>query len=353
MKKTEIRPEFFLGAVGPQGFHGFFDRLQPKEQLTLYLLKTGPGCGKSTLMRRLAQKETGPAELIHCSSDPKSLDGVILRGCAVLDATPPHTLEPRCPMLTEYVVSLYDSLDPKILKEHRDTIEAMTAAGKQLHARAAVCLKAAADLLADNRRTAEAFMDRPKIEHYANRLVQHWLSSKAGKGLARMRFLSAVTPDGLVCFKNTVPTLADTILVFHDDYGACSQYLMELVKQAALEKGHHFYCCPCPLGNGQTEHLIFPELRLALLTSNRWHSFDFEGQKNIHCTRFENTELLRRHKKKLRFNEKSAGELMEQASHLQQEARKCHDRLEDSYHAAVNFDLVNAAAERLEKDLGL
>lgn len=353
MKTTKIRPEFFLGTVGAQGFHGFFNRLQPEEKLTLYLLKTGPGCGKSTLMRTLAQKETEPAELIHCSSDPKSLDGVLLRGCAVLDATAPHTMEPRCPMLTEHVVSMYDSLDSKILMEKRDIIEAMTAEGKQFHAHAAVSLRAASHLLEDNRNTVSAFMDREKIDRYADRLIRHWLAPKFKTGLARMRFLSAVTPDGFVCFKNTVPTLADTILVFHDEYGACSQYLMELVKTAALKNGYEFYCCPCPLGNGNAEHLIFPELRLALLTSNRWHTFDFEGQKNIHCIRFENKDLVRCNKNKLCFNQKAATALMVQASHLQQEARKCHDQLEEVYHSAVDFSLVNAAAERLEKALRL
>ena len=53
------------------------------------------GCGKSTLLRRIAahlEEQGETVELIHCSSDPDSLDGVICgaRKFSVVDATPPH-----------------------------------------------------------------------------------------------------------------------------------------------------------------------------------------------------------------------------------------------------------------------
>ena len=53
------------------------------------------GCGKSTLLRRIAahlEEQGETVELIHCSSDPDSLDGVICgaRKFSVVDSTPPH-----------------------------------------------------------------------------------------------------------------------------------------------------------------------------------------------------------------------------------------------------------------------
>ena len=88
--------DFYLGAVGPNGFHGYFDRLGQEEGIQLYLIKSGPGCGKSTMMRGIAQAATLPVERIHCSSDPDSLDGVILPKpfAAVLDATAPQEIVP-------------------------------------------------------------------------------------------------------------------------------------------------------------------------------------------------------------------------------------------------------------------
>ena len=73
---------FFLGANSPQGFYSLYDQLIPPERArAVYILKGGPGCGKSSLMRRVAQRaqEAGdPGECICCSGDPDSLDAVVL-----------------------------------------------------------------------------------------------------------------------------------------------------------------------------------------------------------------------------------------------------------------------------------
>ena len=74
--------QYFLGANSPQGFYSLYDQLIcPEQARAIYILKGGPGCGKSTLMRRvgaLAEQAGVPVEYIICSGDPASLDGVIL-----------------------------------------------------------------------------------------------------------------------------------------------------------------------------------------------------------------------------------------------------------------------------------
>ena len=57
-----------------------------------YIIKGGPGCGKSTLMRRIAHEaeQRGlEVEYYDCSSDPDSLDGIVLPslGIAMFDGT--------------------------------------------------------------------------------------------------------------------------------------------------------------------------------------------------------------------------------------------------------------------------
>lgn len=41
--------DFFLGATTPAGFKGYFTQLAREPGVQLYLIKSGPGCGKSTL----------------------------------------------------------------------------------------------------------------------------------------------------------------------------------------------------------------------------------------------------------------------------------------------------------------
>lgn len=91
---------YFLGANSPQGFYSLYDQLiDPAQAEAIYILKGGPGCGKSSLMHRVAQRaeEAGePVEYIHCSGDPSSLDAILLpsRRAAVVDGTAPHGTAP-------------------------------------------------------------------------------------------------------------------------------------------------------------------------------------------------------------------------------------------------------------------
>ena len=50
---------FFLGANSPGGFYSLYDQLIDREQAEeLYILKGGPGCGKSSLMQPLSSAAT-------------------------------------------------------------------------------------------------------------------------------------------------------------------------------------------------------------------------------------------------------------------------------------------------------
>lgn len=88
--------EFLLGANTPQGFVSRFDQLaDPADGWREFVIKGGPGTGKSTLMRNIAgalSPYSPHMELIHCSSDVDSLDGVIFHDLkiAIADGTLPH-----------------------------------------------------------------------------------------------------------------------------------------------------------------------------------------------------------------------------------------------------------------------
>ena len=96
MKTEKNDVDFFMGANTPDGFYSLYCELQlPQEGIRRYLIKGGAGTGKSSLMKRAAMEFWGQdemIEMIHCSSDPNSLDGVILHTgrASIVDATPPQ-----------------------------------------------------------------------------------------------------------------------------------------------------------------------------------------------------------------------------------------------------------------------
>ena len=82
---------FFLGANTPNGFTSLFADCYTKS-FTVFILKGTPGSGKSTMMKKIAATFPLSHELIYCSSDPDSLDGIIFPNekICVLDGTSPH-----------------------------------------------------------------------------------------------------------------------------------------------------------------------------------------------------------------------------------------------------------------------
>lgn len=88
---------YFLGANTPQGFYSLYNEWIDQKKTTFYVLKGGPGCGKSTLMKKIGEKleaDGAQVEYIICSGDPDSLDGIYLpeKQVAIVDGTSPQAM---------------------------------------------------------------------------------------------------------------------------------------------------------------------------------------------------------------------------------------------------------------------
>ena len=348
--------DFFLGTTTPAGFHGYFQELGQEPGMQLYLIKSGPGCGKSTMMKQLARLSSGPVQRIHCSSDPDSLDGVVFcdRKAAIVDATAPHTMEPLAPGADEVVVSLYHTLSVEALHSHREEIQALFARNASLRSRAARYIASAGSLLLDSRRAEACSTDFEKARRYVKRLSARLLPRKGGAGSEQIRLLSAITPQGPIFYTDTIRSLADRYIVFRDEYGAASRFLMEQIHAEALARGYDIITCPCALHpEDKIDHILIPSLRLAFITDNSWHPAALPGQQAVRCTRFLDRSNLSGFRARLRFNSRAAQELIQQATALMASAKSCHDELESYYRASVDFDTVEQITRDCARVLGL
>ena len=122
--------KYFAAANGYTGFRSYFDRIFDSRKFDgIYVLKGGPGTGKSTLMKNIAKESIKRGYLyeeIYCSSDPSSLDGVTVESekghFAILDGTAPHERDAVFPGAIDYIVNLGESFIIEILKARRDEI---------------------------------------------------------------------------------------------------------------------------------------------------------------------------------------------------------------------------------------
>lgn len=350
---------FFLGANTPGGFRSFFDELYyPEEGWKLYIIKGGPGTGKSSLMKRIAaecDKRGYYCERIYCSSDPASLDGVIIPRLkiSIADGTPPHTLEPQYPGVSETIIDLGEFRDDEQLRLNAGEIIKKTKLCSAEHRKCVNFLAAAESINEDTRRMVIGTLRREKLIKFAVKLAQTEFGTISDKsGTEHRRFLSAVTPLGNAVFLDTFLNACEKRIVLDDNFGVASSMIINILRTTCTECGHDSFCCFSPFDpDHRPEHLIIPELSLGFFTSDRIHPFDGEAHLCVDCRRFLDTDRLKEHKNRIRFNRKAGDEMLNEAINKLINAKKLHDELEKYYISAMDFRQIKKKGDEIIENI--
>ena len=356
MPDLDNLPSWFLGANAPKGYFSKFDQLfSEAPNGKCYLLKGGPGTGKSTMLKKIAAvlKEKDPStELVFCSADTDSLDAVIAFDgkFVAADATLPHGVEPRYPGAYETTVDLSDCWDEKVLKEHSEEISLLFDSNRRFHEEARRYLSAAANLLEEAARLGMESLFIGKAENAALRICAKELGKGEKKrGSEKQRFLSAVTEKGVVFMEKTPKILSEKIYAVDDEAGAVSRIFMNTVRKYAIEHGFDIITCKCPLFPlEKTEHIFIPSLKIGFITLNKRHKIDAENKRTIHSVRFYDRKKYAQNKIKIRFALRLASSLVGEAALCMKEAKRVHDLLESYYIPAMDFSKTE---EKLRKIL--
>lgn len=120
----------FPGGNTSLGFFSYYDHLTPPDATRVFILKGGPGVGKSSFMRKIGEEMRSRGfdiEHHHCSSDNDSLDGVVIpaAGVALLDGTAPHVVDPVNPGAVSEIIHLGDYWNEAKLRAAREQILAV------------------------------------------------------------------------------------------------------------------------------------------------------------------------------------------------------------------------------------
>lgn len=344
---------YFLGANSPQGFYSLYDELIDIDTAAaVYIIKGGPGCGKSTFMRQVADAAEAagqPAEYIRCSGDPDSLDAVILpaQKIALVDGTAPHVVEPKLPGVVEHYINLGQCYDSKVLSPMRGEIAGAMSGYKACYDRAYRCLAAAAGINADCRSMLISKQLELKIARRVKGVIARELRRESsGSGQATRRFLSAITCQGRICEWNTVLDTCKQVYELEDSYGMAHLFLTPILA-AALAAGHDAILCPSPCDPERLEHLLLPGLGLAFVTSSPELPYPGKAYRRIRLDAMIDSEVLRRCRPRLRFARKVSAALTDEAIASLSEAKAMHDHLEALYNPHVDFDRVHTMAGQL------
>lgn len=328
--------DFFLGANTPQGFVSLFPQLA-EEDASFYIsaIKSGPGCGKSTFLRQIADWDgSGRVERFFCSSDPDSLDGVLRHDdhLAVLDGTAPHVYDPPFPGVQGGYITLPAFLDPAGLAGKRSRLEQLSRRSKEHYAQAYRLLGAAA-LLEERMQTQLRPLSSPqRLLRRAAGIASREVPKRApgGVGIKRLRFLDGMTPQGPIFLRNTVSALADRVYLLEDRCGLSAEMLSFLCDQA-LAQGCEVYACLNPQNPATILHLLLPGLGLAFITEDGTRMPDAEVYRRIRIDAYLPPEALRPIRGKLRLLMQLRTSILEDAAAELSAAHSLHDEIEGIY----------------------
>jgi hypothetical protein len=348
---------YFLGANSPAGFYSLYDQLlDPAQASAYYILKGGPGCGKSSLMKRvgLQAEEAGYfVEYIHCCGDPNSLDGIYIPElrAAIVDGTAPHVIEPVYPGVVEQYINLGECYDKAGLGDVREEIMSCMAGYRDCFRRVYRCLGAASEIASDMR----AILTTEALEQKAAKRARGILSREFKKGSSvpghvTQRFLSGVTHGGVVCRFDTVDTLCSRVYELSDTYGL-AHLILSPILSGAVAAGYDVIACPSPMSPERLEHLLIPSLGLGFVSTSATLPYDNDPYRHIRLDAMADADVLHRSRARLRFSKKVSLALVEEGVDSLVQAHAMHEKLEELYNPHVDFTHVYAIADQIADNL--
>lgn len=357
--KKEIR--YFAGGNTAKGFVEFFDsNFQDLERL--YILKGGPGTGKSSLIKSIGNEwgEKGYfIEWIHCSSDPDSIDAIILPELKVgiVDGTNPHVIEPKYPGVVDDYVNLGIAWDRNELLDQKDEIISLTNQVKEGFKKA---YDSFAQGLALHDELEKIFINEMDFDK-ANQLAEHWIQKlilneqRSSKGSSKIykRFLGATTPIGPVDFVENITEDLNRYFI-KGRAGSGKSTMLKKIAKAANEKGYDVEVYHCGFDPNSLDMVVVRELNFSIFDSTAPHEYYPTKESD---TIIDLYELLitpgtdEKYASDIKdATDKYKSKLKEGIQHLAK-TKEIRDQLEQIYIKAMDFSIVDKIRNQINEEM--
>ncbi len=358
----------YPGNNTPKGFFSYYKYiLSQREANRIMCIKGGPGVGKSSFMRAIADEffEQGEdVDFMHCSSDPDSLDGIVLRDrkIAFIDATSPHVVDPVSPGAVDSIVHLGDYWDEAGIRKNKLRVLETNEKIRKWFERAYNYL-GAADKIYDNitalygDATESAEIYKIAAEIVGRELA--WREISLNPGCIKKYFASAITPDG---FKHEIMSIISDlkkVYLISVPFGMSAERILNIVSEGAVYRGFAVEEYYCPLKpETKIEHLIIPELSIGFVTANEYHDIEpwqinamsdgtYADIVMIDMNDLVNAVQIGGHEALLNDCRKYTHDLMNKSVECIKNAKHEHDILESYYIPNMDFKKIDALRDEI------
>lgn len=338
-----MKEKYFAASNSSEGFCSYYEGIfNPQKLYKIFVIKGGSGTGKAFFMNEVAKC----AELcgfsvryIYCSSDPESLDGIIIneQKIAVLDGTSPHVYEPRYIGAVESIVNLAEFLDEKMLASSRKLIENVLGEKQRGFERVYRCLSAYKKLSENIESLVYPCLKHEKIKKYAQRFAQEL---EQGSGEEEHLLTRSIGMRGLFSFDTYFEN--STIYYEINDYFESAHFMMREI-YAAMKTGK--------VDLKMSNNPIIKDRIDCLCATNNGLTFEISNEMNdsvrsINMKRFVDCDEVAKIRQDYRAIARVRDGILALALDEFQNIYKYHFLLEEIYGSAMNF----CAKEQFTKD---
>ena len=377
--KNKIR-NMYPGGNTPYGFYSYYNYILPqREAEKFFCIKGGPGVGKSTMMKKIGQHFSDMGEdvdYLWCSSDPDSLDGVLLkdRSIAIVDGTAPHIVDPKNPAAVDRIVDLGKCWDREAIKKNRyDIIKCNERIGR-LFGLAYGYLRCAREKYIFMAQLLDRIISYEEIREYKNQLqmkldgisVIRRAESRARKdnvlgragysGRIKKAFAGAITPGGIRSYTDSIISGVEKVIVLETPVGFRTEKLLAPVSERLIDAGfdtEEYYCPMFP--DEKLEHIVCADAGIAVISVNRYHDIDLGSiTGKVIRMRIGDSPAGNEYEKEheiLRDLWKSAHRELLSTVDILKLAKKQHDLLENYYVPNMDFAAVGKIQDELIKEI--
>lgn len=264
MKKGRIR-QVFAGALTGDGYVGFQQELVSKME-RIFILEGAVGCGKSTLMQRVAQNmQDRGYDVVQWQSlvDVSSIDGLVIEnlGIALIDGTSKYAVNLKFAGVVEEIVNLGDYWNQSQLRDHKDEIFVLADKISSSFESAFVHINSVENEYEDFQNALPA-LSEIEMKSISQKLAVEIFGSQNLK--VRKFFASAITAFGIVSYTQDLSAVCRRRFLLNGGGFLVAEILEDLVT-AANEKCQNvdlYYNCLCPQ---KLEMVILPGLSVAVM----------------------------------------------------------------------------------------
>ncbi len=359
----------FPGSNSAYGFYSFYDYIIPDDANRVFVIKGGPGVGKSTFMRQIGEKLIAmgfDTEFHCCSADNESIDGLVIPalGAACIDGTSPHVVDPKHPGAVDEIIHLGDYWNETEMRKNRREIISINNEISRLFRRAYSYLSAAKlfiDEVEGYYRENNA-LDMKGINQITLKLIEEIFSQEPVNEIAKMwqgkgerhLFATAITPEGAVCHLETVTNTVKQKYIIAGDDGTGKNELVSRITDAARMRGFFTEVFHCALDPHKIDHLLIPALDTAILNSVTPHILKSEERDRVidldMFTGDPGKEFVQERNTARRLHR----EAFDTAVYFIRRAKKAHDELEMYYIPNMSFQEIESHRDVvMEKIIGM